>query len=61
MPKLKPLRKQGFLVAVAAGFEPAVAINHTAFRVLHLRPLGHATANNGTGQLAAAPIVSEAR
>src|SRR5690554_4072114 len=30
-------------VAVAVGFEPTVAMNHTAFRVLHLRPLGHAT------------------
>src|SRR5699024_9233967 len=29
--------------AVAAGFEPAVAMNHTSFRVMHLRPLGHAT------------------
>ena len=36
-------------VAVAAGFEPAVAINHTAFRVLHLRPLGHATADYRSG------------
>ena len=31
-------------MAVAAGFEPAVAINYTSFRVMHLRPLGHATA-----------------
>src|SRR5690606_32180459 len=30
-------------MAVAVGFEPTVAMNHTAFRVLHLRPLGHAT------------------
>lgn len=37
------------IVAVAAGFEPAVAINHTAFRVLHLRPLGHATADYRSG------------
>jgi hypothetical protein len=29
--------------AVAVGFEPTVAMNHTAFRVPHLRPLGHAT------------------
>ena len=35
--------------AVAAGFEPAVAMNHTAFRVLHLRPLGHATADYRSG------------
>ncbi len=31
------------LVAVTVGFEPTVAINYTAFRVLHLRPLGHVT------------------
>ena len=37
------------IVAVAAGFEPAVAINHTAFRVLHLRPLGHATVDYRSG------------
>ena len=46
------LRDQGShetIVAVAAGFEPAVAINHTAFRVLHLRPLGHATADYRSG------------
>ena len=30
-------------VAVALGFEPRVAMNHTDFRDLHLRPLGHAT------------------
>lgn len=30
-------------MAVALGFEPRVAYHHTAFRVLHLRPLGHAT------------------
>lgn len=35
--------------AVAAGFEPAVAINHTSFRVMHLRPLGHATAEQLSG------------
>ena len=35
--------------AVAAGFEPAVAINHTSFRVMHLRPLGHATAEHISG------------
>ena len=47
-----PLHDQGShktTVAVAAGFEPAVAINHTAFRVLHLRPLGHATADYRSG------------
>ena len=31
------------VVAVALGFEPRVAMNHTDFRDLHLRPLGHAT------------------
>lgn len=36
-------------MAVAAGFEPAEAINLTSFRVMHLRPLGHATVNKGTG------------
>ena len=30
-------------MAVEVGFEPTVAIDHTAFRVLHLRPLGHST------------------
>ena len=30
-------------MAVALGFEPRVAMNHTDFRDLHLRPLGHAT------------------
>ena len=38
----------GFHLAEAEGFEPSVAINHTAFRVLHLRPLGHATADHRT-------------
>src|SRR5699024_2735965 len=41
-----PSRSQGphpRSYAVAAGFEPAVAMNHTSFRVKHLRPLGHAT------------------
>ena len=33
----------GIVVAVALGFEPRVAMNHTDFRDLHLRPLGHAT------------------
>ena len=28
-------------LAETVGFEPTVAINHTTFRVLHLRPLGH--------------------
>ena len=46
------------IVAVAAGFEPAVAINHTAFRVLHLRPLGHATADNRSGKARVTPLNS---
>ncbi len=28
-------------MAERAGFEPAVAMNHTAFREQHLKPLGH--------------------
>lgn len=30
-------------MAVTVGFEPTVAINHTSFREMHLRPLGHVT------------------
>ena len=39
----KPGVSPGFSFAVTVGFEPTVAINYTAFRVLHLRPLGHVT------------------
>ena len=28
-------------VAERVGFEPTVAVNHTAFRERHLKPLGH--------------------
>lgn len=39
-----------FSVAVTAGFEPAVGVAYTTFRVLHLRPLGHVTAEKFTGK-----------
>src|SRR5579863_3591231 len=36
LPSRSPVR-----VAERVGFEPTVAINHTAFRERHLQPLGH--------------------
>ena len=36
--------------AVAVGFEPTVAVNHTRFRGVLLWPLGHATAEEITGR-----------
>jgi hypothetical protein len=36
-------RNPGLALAVAVGFEPTEAINLTRFRVVLLRPLGHAT------------------
>ena len=46
----------GSLMAVALGFEPRVAMNHTDFRDLHLRPLGHATSGvEGTRPRASRP------
>ena len=45
------------VMAVALGFEPRVAMNHTDFRDLHLRPLGHATSGvEGTRRRARRPI-----
>ena len=35
---------------MTAGFEPAVGVAYTTFRVLHLRPLGHVTAEKLTGK-----------
>jgi hypothetical protein len=44
-PSLGPLRaillRYKRFLAERVGFEPTVAINHTAFRERHLQPLGH--------------------
>ena len=48
------------VMAVALGFEPRVAMNHTDFRDLHLRPLGHATSGvEGTRRRARRPILDD--
>jgi hypothetical protein len=51
-PTMRPFHSVGYRcgcpAAERAGFEPAVAINHTAFREQHLKPLGHLSARDCT-------------
>ncbi len=47
-PDLPTYRPAGRPAAERAGFEPAVARHHTAFREQHLKPLGHLSARDYT-------------
>ena len=57
MRPFRMFRFAGRPAAERAGFEPAVARHHTAFREQHLKPLGHLSARDCTKHAAVLPGV----